>query len=124
MDHPWLELRSGATKECSSEDMRECLMNMRRFHSLKKMQEAVLMLIVSFLTSSADKERLMLCFKAFDLDGDGVINREELTYGYAKYLGGTGPDIDQHVSQIIAAIDKNHSGVIDYSGTVRSTQSL
>lgn len=75
------------------------------------------MFIVNFLTSSEEKERLMLCFKALDLDGDGTISREELKKGFAKYMPTTEQENNETVDKIFAVIDKNHSKAIDYSGT-------
>jgi len=75
------------------------------------------MFIVNFLTTSEEKERLMLCFKAFDLNGDGTISRDELKKGFAIYLPSSDKQNDQDVDRIFSAIDKNRSNAIDYSGT-------
>eukprot|EP00941_MAST-03F_sp_MAST-3F-sp1_P003470 g3470.t1 len=61
------------------------------------------------------EEKLMSAFKEFDLDGSGVISKEELRIGLAKYgkLHAT-ENIDVYIDDVLKSADRNNDGVIDY----------
>lgn len=56
----------------------------------------------------------MRMFQTLDLNGDGVLSREELVKGYQKYLPEN--EAIQYVDDIMKQIDKNNNGEIDYMG--------
>ena len=49
-----------------------------------------------------------------DLNGDGVLSKEELVKGYLKYLPEN--EAIEYVNDIMKQIDKNNNGEIDYMG--------
>jgi Ca2+-binding EF-hand superfamily protein len=49
-------------------------------------QEGMLIFIVNFVQNNKDEAELMKCFKALDLNSDGVLSMEELKQGLLKYL--------------------------------------
>eukprot|EP00828_Plagiopyla_frontata_P027285 TRINITY_DN3547_c0_g1_i1.p2 TRINITY_DN3547_c0_g1~~TRINITY_DN3547_c0_g1_i1.p2 ORF type:complete len:124 (-),score=26.35 TRINITY_DN3547_c0_g1_i1:184-555(-) len=77
------------------------------------------MFLVQYFTSNDEKNELMKMFQALDLNGDGVLSREELLTGYQKYL----PEDQaiQYVNDIMKQIDKNNNGEIDYMEFVMAT---
>ena len=56
---------------------------------------------------------LQKAFKALDKNSDGKLSREELVEGYRKIYGELA---ELEVDKILATVDANGSGEIDYSG--------
>ena len=56
---------------------------------------------------------LQKAFKALDKNSDGKLSRDELVEGYRKLYGELAED---EVDKILARVDSNGSGEIDYSG--------
>ncbi len=52
----------------------------------RSLQDGIITFIVNFVKSSHDAIELQKCFKALDLNGDGVLSEEEMTEGLTKYL--------------------------------------
>lgn len=61
---------------------------------------------------------LQTCFKALDLNGDGVLSQEEMTEGIMRYLKTSKREANLIAEAVFKKIDTNHSGFIDYSGTI------
>ena len=64
----------------------------------------------------AQKEDLVDIQKAFyalDKNSDGKLSRDELIEGYRKIYGELA---EEEVDKILAKVDVNNSGEIDYSG--------
>mmetsp|Transcript_19958 Transcript_19958/g.20000 ORF Transcript_19958/g.20000 Transcript_19958/m.20000 type:complete len:140 (-) Transcript_19958:37-456(-) len=61
-------------------------------------------------------------FRSLDINGDGKISKEELLEAYSKSLGRSAA-IDQ-VEQIMAKVDANNSGYIDYSEFIMAATAL
>lgn len=72
------------------------------------------MYIVNSLTTKEERNELLKSFQQLDSNGDGVLSREELLIGYKKIMGAT--EAEEEVNKIMAQVDKNNSGSIDYSG--------
>jgi calcium-dependent protein kinase len=89
------------------------LNNLRDFRMQNKLAQASWLFISSFLSTKEEKAELMKIFKALDTNGDGIISKEELRSGYAKFLG---KHHESDVQMILDSIDVNKSGAIDYSG--------
>jgi calmodulin len=62
-------------------------------------------------TRPTAEQELMAAFKVFDVDGDGMIGREELK---AALLGMGERVADEEVEMMIRAADKNGDGRIDF----------
>jgi calcium-dependent protein kinase len=56
---------------------------------------------------------LQKAFKALDKNSDGKLSRDELVEGYRKIYGELA---ELEVDKILAKVDANGSGEIDYSG--------
>ena len=69
---------------------------------------------MSFLATSDEKNEMLSTFQAIDKDGDGQLSREELLEGYKKILDKE--NVESEVDAILAAVDTDNSGFIDYSG--------
>lgn len=85
--------------------------------------------IVTQISSQQEKEELQKIFQELDEDGNGILSKEELIKGkrdafgviyivikgYAK-LYGDREKAEAEVMGIIARVDVNNSGEIDFSG--------
>ena len=72
------------------------------------------MLVTNSLTT-VEKKSLLNTFKALDTNGDGILSKEELIFGYEKILNSR-EMAEKHVEEIMVKLDHNFSGEIDYSG--------
>lgn len=60
----------------------------------------------------ANEENLHAAFEHFDADGSGFITREELEGALKEH--GTGAALAEHIKTILAEVDKDNDGRIDY----------
>ena len=78
-------------------------------------QVGMLIFIVNFVQNNKEEAELMKCFKALDLNSDGVLSMEELKQGLLKYLKLKDKEAQCIAEKIFAKVDTNGSGYIDYS---------
>lgn len=55
--------------------------NLKNFRAANKIQNAIYVFLVNFLSSSEEKNEMLSLFKALDLNGDGLLTKEELMIG-------------------------------------------
>ena len=77
------------------------------------------MFFVSHLSSEEEKKELLKTFQALDANGDGELSREELLNGFQK--SGKYDDPEKVVDKMMALVDTNQNGTIDYSEFVMAT---
>lgn len=73
------------------------------------------MYIATQLMGKKEKEDLQQTFTALDKNADGKLSREELIEGYQKIYGSV-EKAKEEVDIIMANVDADHNGFIDYSG--------
>lgn len=76
------------------------------------------MYIATQLMSKKDKEKLEQTFMALDKNADGKLSREELVQGYT-IIYGSAEQANKEVDGIMAKVDVDHNGYIDYSGLLK-----
>lgn len=69
--------------------------------------------MVQNMTSRSEKKQLIEAFNILDLNGDGVLTKNELADGATLALGG---EVQELVQEIFIKLDKNASGQIDFTG--------
>ena len=111
--HPWLE--NANRSHISPEDAGPMLRNMQNFRSKQKLKKATLNFISSQLTTDSEREEMTTLFKSLDTDQNGTLSREELKEGYTQLFGNSIERIDEEIDRIMAEVDINHSGEIDYT---------
>ncbi|OEH80530.1 calmodulin-like domain protein kinase isoform 2 [Cyclospora cayetanensis] len=90
--------------------------------STQKLAQAAMLFMGSKLTTVEETKELTTIFRALDKNGDGQLDRKELIEGYRKLLewkGETGEvdeaTIESEVDQILATVDFDKNGYIEYS---------
>lgn len=63
----------------------------------------------------SEKQRLLEIFKAFDSNGDGILDKKELIFGYNRFFNGDIERAEYEADQIMKKLDFNGNGTIDYS---------
>lgn len=74
------------------------------------------MYMVTQLMSKSEKEKLQQTFIALDTNADGKLSREELIEGYREMHLDREQAVKE-VDNIMANVDVDHNGYIDYSGS-------
>ena len=92
---------------------------MRTFHTTKKLQEAAYMFLVNYVATKEEIDQLLKTFQKLDANGDGMLSTEELILGYRTTMNQV--EAEEEVRKIMATVDKNKSGKIDYSEFVMAT---
>ena len=95
------------------------LRNLKNFNIEKKLQQATITYLVNQLAQKEDLIELQKAFKALDKNSDGKLSRDELVEGYRKIYGELA---ESEVDKILAKVDSNGSGEIDYSGKTSSSR--
>lgn len=68
------------------------------------------------MATEDEKNELLRSFQELDLNGDGELSRDELIEGFERVFNST--NAEEEVDEIMAAVDKNNNGIIDYSGFI------
>lgn len=109
--HVWITKK--AHEEIDNEATMNALTNLKNFNIEKKLQQATITYLVSQLAQKEDLIELQKAFKALDKNSDGKLSRDELVDGYRQIFGDMA---EEEVDKILARVDANGSGEIDYSG--------
>ena len=111
LKHPWITKK--AYEEFDNDATLMALTNLKNFNVEKKMQQAAITFIVSQLAQKDELAELHRAFKGLDKNSDGKLSRDELIEGYRRIYGEMA---DEEVDKILARVDADGSGEIDYSG--------
>jgi calcium-dependent protein kinase len=109
LSHEWFQQANKTERKISTKVME----NMRTFKADCKLQKAILLYIITYFDIKDEKEELLKTFKSLDLDHDGQLTKQELTYGYSKIMGKT--EAEKEVERIFKTIDINNTGAIDFT---------
>jgi calcium-dependent protein kinase len=116
--HPWLQQK---TNSQNTETLQlGALENLKSFRAGMKLQQAVLVFITIQLMNSNDVRELNAAFQKFDTNGDGKLSREELVAGYTELYSDPAAAAKE-VDRIMANVDTDGSGFIDYNEFVAAS---
>ena len=76
----WIQ-RMSTTEQIKKPVAEKAFKNLKTFQSANKIQNAIYMFLVNFLSTSEEKNEMLSLFKALDLNGDGLLTKEELLIG-------------------------------------------
>ena len=116
MRHAWITKK--AHEDIDPEVTLNALKNLRNFNIEKKLQQATITYLVNQLAQKDDLIELQKAFKVLDMNCDGKLSRDELVDGYRKIYGELA---ESEVDKILARVDANGSGEIDYSEWIVAT---
>lgn len=119
LEHKWFEIASEKDENVNIEQMKKNMMNLQSFRAEQKLQQATYAFIASHLATKEEKRHLMETFKALDKNGDGTLSREEILEGYRQTMGEE--EAEAEVNRIMAMVDLDKSGEIDYSEFIAAT---
>ncbi|OMJ85650.1 hypothetical protein SteCoe_13002 [Stentor coeruleus] len=117
--HPWLSNASKAP--INTNTAKTLFQNLKTFRTERRLQKATLSYIISQLSTKEDRLEMLELFKSLDKDSSGTLNRAELIEGFHMIYGDVYEDIQGEIGKIIAQVDVNQSGEIDYSEFVLAT---
>lgn len=89
------------------------LKNLKNFKADKHMEIATLTFIASNMLPKSLKEDSAKVFKAFDIEGNGRLSKEDVVGGYLDYYGKVVAMAD--IETMFVAVDADNSGFIDYT---------
>lgn len=110
--HKWFT-ENTTKKNVDKNFSQKCLSNMKKFRAERKLQQAALTYIVNHLVTKDDKNELLELFQQFDLNGDGVLTKQEILNGYKQILGDVEAELE--TERIMKEVDLDKSGTIDYN---------
>lgn len=119
LQHPWLSNASKAPINANT--ARSLFQNLKTFRTERKLQKATLSYIISQLSTKEDKQEMLELFKSLDRDSSGTLSKQELVEGFHLIFGDEVEDVEAEIDKIIAQVDSNQSGDVDYSEFVLAT---
>jgi len=92
------------------------LKNLLQIKFERKLQEFLWMFFVNHFSSSIydNEDDVLHAFQRVDLNGDGLLSKEELTLAYGEILGDF-RKAKKYVEKIMKYLDSNKNGSIDFS---------
>lgn len=102
----WIKSLASGTKEGLNTKI---VNNIFAFKSLQRLKKAVLLYIATQL-SLTEVKKMREIFTGMDKDGDGKLSLEEFQESCKKFTGAI------NAKDILASIDTDKSGYIDYTG--------
>jgi calcium-dependent protein kinase len=119
LQHPWL--LNASKISIDSHNSKALFRNLKNFRAERRLQKATLSYIISQIVTQEEKAEMLELFKSLDKDSSGTLNKAELMDGFHHILGDIMEDVESEVENIIAQVDVNGSGEIDYSEFVLAT---
>jgi calcium-dependent protein kinase len=119
LNHPWLHNASASAIDGAL--ARGIFSKMQTFRYEQKLQKATYTFIANQLATKKERDEMMDLFKSLDTDNSGTLSRQELIDGFTHLYHSEVDDIDAEVDRIMAQVDTDRSGEIDYSEFVAAT---
>ena len=117
LKHPWF-LKFNEDQENNKEFAKTAFENMKRFKRNKKFEHATIGFIINQLIAKEDRSDLLKQFLAWDKNKDGVLNKQEIKESYKAVYGNIDDDV---IDNMIASVDSDGNGVIDYNEFLNCT---
>jgi calcium-dependent protein kinase len=118
LKHHWM-IKGNINVKIDKSFVLHSLVNMKKFHAERKLQQAALTYIVNNLVSKKEKNKLLEVFQSFDTNKDGVLSKKEILNGYKKIMPFE--DATKEVEKIMNTVDIDGNGTIDYNEFVLAT---
>lgn len=112
LSDPWI-IKRAIYHSAPSQQVLLSLNQLKNFRAEQKLREAFLTFMTSRLMTKEYEKELTEAFRALDTNGDGKLSREELLEGYKQHMPLE--EAEQAVNTVLARVDADHSGFIDYS---------
>jgi calcium-dependent protein kinase len=100
---------TSGNKSVSSENVKKQALqiskNFKRFCKENKLQRGIMCYIANYYDLKEEKARLLKIFKEMDTNGDGMLNREELTNAYRQIYSEK--EAEDEVNRIFEILDVN-----------------
>lgn len=77
----WIQ-RMATTEQIKKPVAERAFKNLKNFRAANKIQNAIYVFLVNFLSTSEEKNEMLSLFKALDMNGDGLLTKEELMIGF------------------------------------------
>ena len=118
LKHHWM-IKGNINVKIDKSFVLHSLVNMKKFHAERKLQQAALTYIVNNLLSKKEKKNLLEIFQSFDTNKDGVLSKREILNGYKAIMPFD--DATKEVEKIMNTVDLDGNGTIDYNEFVLAT---
>ena len=99
----------------------ESMQHLAEFKARSNLYKAVLSYIAGHFISTEEEKKSRQVFEMLDVNGDGLLSKEELLEGYKILMGGDVELAKREVEETMARIDLNKNGTIEYKGTAIQT---
>lgn len=120
---PWIVTNS-ENKIMATQDLKDCVENLKSFKAINSMQKAVLTYMASRVITKEEEKKLRDIFTLLDKNGDGQLSQEEMIEGYKLLCGGSEELAKKEVKKTMKNIDINKNGTIDYNGKIKRMNTL
>lgn len=115
--HPWSKRHHKLQENLNS--IATTVSRIKRFHSVNKLKQAVQTFILSQIMKPGELKAHEQAFGSMDINGDGVISKCELFEHLKQTMGEE--EASNESERIIALVDTDNNGVIDYTEFLRAT---
>ena len=109
VQHPWINNH----RNYKGESVKIALNNLKHFNNQSRLKEAVQIFLASQIVSHDELKEIRKNFQMLDKDGNGKITKDELMEEYMKVMNFQ--QASQIVDRIIAQLDQDEDGNIDYT---------
>ena len=119
--HKWFKkfkLRERVTN-IHYEQLKKSIENIKQFKAENKLQQAALAFLVHNSLHHPQVADLKKIFKNIDQNGDGYINKEEMSQALSKMFHI--PDPEAEVDEIFRNVDHDNNGYIEYEEYIRAS---
>jgi len=114
LNDPWFKMKFSRKNEGMAEEIPYILKNLQNFKTHSKLHTAVATYIGNYMQSKEEVEQLRKAFRELDINGDGMLEKEELTQGFIKG-GKNKQEAEKLVSDMLKVLDINQDGKVNYS---------